>query len=499
MRNSCSVSLVTLIVVGTACADSPTSPSSKEGLLSPESTAELAASSVNAWYLASTNYEPYIMLESTADATTGNCCWVRFNNLEPRIPFSNVPDGGDELIARRPWEMNYRAIAYAADAMRALNSGVEIAGGVDANEITRAAALFTLAGAHSNLALLFDSAFVITGGPIPGDQPTLRGYAEVRDSALALWDELIALTEHKGWELGFATLPHSGGNMTAERLHRIARTLAARTLVLSSRNAAENSANQWARILAYADGGITGTGLTDMDFLVMNDLGDWRNYIALYGAYADRFRVDQRLIHRMAPNIPEKFNGVSNQPLPIPEDARLAIANLPCTDDPLPCTEGITADYVYIGTVVGDPGRGLYMQSPFWHRRYVLSSWLATEVVGLGQPAPYVLAAENDLMIAEALARTNGDLTRAAALVNKTHVNRGGLQPVGATVAEILSGVEYERDVELLNTGGIALFDRRRVDGLQPGTIRHLPVPGSVLESLGKPYYTYGGVGQPDM
>jgi len=54
----------------------------------------------------------------------------------------------------------------------------------------------------------------------------------------------------------------------------------------------------------------------------------------------------------------------------------------------------------------------------------------------------------------------------------------------------VLDGIEYERDVELLNTGGIAFFDRRLVDGLQRGMIRQLPVPGKVLAELGKPFYT---------
>ncbi|HET6679991.1 MAG TPA: hypothetical protein VFG84_02240 [Gemmatimonadaceae bacterium] len=453
---------------------------------------------MNAWYLASTFYEPYLMLESTADATTGNCCWVRFMNMEPRIPFINEPDGGEQN-AIRAWEMNYAAISDAADAIRALDYGIEVGDGADATARTRAAALFALAGAHANLALLFDSAFVNTGAGESGADSVFRGYAEVRDSALALWDELIALTENASWQWDYTTLP-TPEPITADRLNRIASTMAARTLLLASRTAAENSRNQWARILAYANGGISGHGSFDMDFAIVNDIVDWRNYIALYGPFADRFRVDQRLIHRMAPNIPATFNGLGTQPLPLPQDARLAIANLPCTVNPLTCTEGITADYVYIGTVVGDPLRGVYMQSPFWHRRYVRSSWMVTDDATAWEArSAYVLAAENDLMIAEALAHTNGDLSRAAALVNRTHVTRGGLPPVAATVAAILAGVDYERDVELLNTGGIALFDRRRVDGLQPGTIRHLPVPARVYEGLGRTRYTYGGVGNRDM
>ena len=306
----------TLLTVGTACHDLPSEPrANEEPLLASDSVATLAVASVKSWYLASTFYEPFLMLESTADATTGNCCWVRFMNMEPRIPFENDAAGG-EANAIRAWDMNYSVISDASDAIRALNAGIEIGDGADATARTRAAALFALAGAHSNLALVFDSAFVNTGARTSGADSALRGYAEVRDSALALWDELLALTKNASWQWDYTTLP-TPAPITADRLNRIASTMAARTLLLASRTAAENSANQWARILAYAEGGITGSGSSGMDFAILNDQVDWRNYITLYGPYADRFRVDQRLIHRMAPNIPATFNGLETQPLPV--------------------------------------------------------------------------------------------------------------------------------------------------------------------------------------
>lgn len=488
-------------LLGTACRDlDVTGPHDLERLraLTPEQVTSLADSSVNQWWLASTHYEPYTMLEGTADALTGNCCWVRFNNTEPRLPYANQANGGDEQIALRPWQLNYAAIASAVDALGALEVGVVIPGDAAEAERVRAAALWTLAAAHMNLALLFDSAFVVT---TPGQTATkLQGYRAVRDSSLALWDELIALTNGKSWQWDAATLPLAAGPASAATINRLARTMAARTLVLSARTPEQNTSTNWSRVLAYADRGITGSGLADMDFAVAHDDVRWYNYFQMYAAYHDRFRVDQRLISRMASNIPATFNGLTEQPLPEPEDDRLAIANLPCSaTDPLPCTAGITADYVYVGNVVGDPFRGIYMQSPFWHRRYVLTSWAYQSPARIGKPSVHVLAAENDLMIAEALARTGGNLTRAAALVNKTHVGRGGRTPVGSTFLGILEGVEYERDVELLNSGGIALFDRRRTDRIQPGTLRHLPVPARERELLGKPVYTYGGIGKPDM
>jgi len=96
-------------------------------------------------------------------------------------------------------------------------------------------------------------------------------------------------------------------------------------------------------------------------------------------------------------------------------------------------------------------------------------------------------------MIAEALVRSNGDLGRAATLINKTRVTRGGLAPVAANAAALLAAISYERDIELLNTNGHALFDARRLEQLQAGTIRQLPIPARELETLKLPVYTFGG------
>ncbi len=380
------------------------------------------------------------------------------------------------------------------DALAALDAGVTFPGNAGATEAARAAALWTIAAGHMNLALLFDSAFVNTKPAVSGALPVLRGYQVVRDSSLAYWDKLIALTNGKSWQWAPSTLPLATGPVTANTLNRLARTMAARTLMLSARTAAENSATNWSRVLSYADGGITGTGVPDMDFAVEFDGDEWFSYFQMYGADHTRFRVDQRLIQRMAPNIPARFAGLEAQPLPTSIDQRLAIANLPCDVDPTPCSVGVNADFVYTGRVIGDPSRGVYMQSPFWHRRYEPMGWYTPVALKLGKPIVYVLAAENDLMIAEAIACTSGNLSRAASLVNKTHVGRGGRAPVAASATAVLAGVEYERDVELYNTGGIALFDRRRVNGLQAGTMLHLPVPAAELALLGKPIYTYGGV-----
>jgi hypothetical protein len=193
-----------------------------------------------------------------------------------------------------------------------------------------------------------------------------------------------------------------------------------------------------------------------------------------------------RLINRMDPSQPAVFTGtvaaVGSSP-----DARYTLDYQRC-----PCDA--------TSTVIGDPGRGIYMQSYFSHQRYRDHS-RTTSGGAPDSPVPYLLAAESDLVLAEALIRTGGDLNLAATLINRTRVTRGGLPAAtgSESAATLLGYIDYERDVELLHTNGWDHFRRRHVDGLQDGTLRHLPIPAKELETLQLPIYTFGGVGLPDM
>ena len=479
-----------------ACAEldvtNTNNPDITRALASPSDVARIAKSSVNSWFLTSTETEPWHMLQVTADAATGNFgnFGMRFNNLEPRIAYNNNSAGSDARVTVAPWDQNYGALGAANDALKAIAGGVVIPG-TDGTDKAKAAALFAQAAALQNLSMLFDKAFVVTERTDLAQAPELLPYAQVRDSALKSWDALITLTNGKTWSWDADVIPLVQAP-TAANVNRIANTMAARTLVYSARTGAENTATNWARVLTYADKGITGNGLTDQNFSIVADgVNNWYSLLTMYGNLDSWTRVDQRLINRMAPNVPAKYAGTPVAPQSL--DNRLASAALPCGANPTACIAGNTQDYVYLGTVIGDPARGIFMQSPYYHRRWRNVSFAVANSAQSGQIVPYVLAAENDLLIAEALVRTNGDLNRAATLVNKTRVTRGGLAPVAANAAALLAAIDYERDVELLNTNGVSFYDRRRYDGLQAGTVRQLPIPAKELETLRLPIYTFGG------
>ncbi len=492
------LSVPAVLLLSSACVDldvtNPNNPDVARALATPADVARVAESSINSWYLGTTHYEPTMALQVTADAATANFgnFGMRFNNLEPRIAYNNNSANSDELVSRRPWNNSYAALGAANDALRAIDIAGIVVPGADNTEKARAAALFAQAASLQNLSMLWDQAFVVTEDTDLLSPPQLQPYTEVRVVAMEKWDELIALTAGKSWVLNDGVLP-IGVPTSGVMLNRIANTMAARTLVYNARTGAENTATNWARVLTYANKGITGTGLTDMNFDVVYDDNNWFDFVKLYGNLHSWTRVDQRLANRMSPNIPVKFAGIPAQPVAQPIDNRMGVANLPCGGNPESCLVGITKDYVDLRTTIGDPARGIYMQSTIYHRRYRDKSFAVPGPSRLG-PVPFVLAAENDLIIAEALARTGGDLSRAAALVNKTRVTRGGLAPVASTAAAILAAVDYERDVELLNTNGwVPFMDGRRLGRLQPRQWLHLPVPAVELEVLGLPVYTFGG------
>src|SRR2546427_7981619 len=109
--------------------------------------------------------------------------------------------------------------------------------------------------------------------------------------------------------------------------------------------------------------------------------------------------------------------------------------------------------------------------------------------------APVVLAAENDLILAEALIRgPTPNLGQAAVLINKTRVTRGGLSPA-PSAAGLLADLQYEQDVELPGSNVAPFYNQRRIDGLEPRTAHEMPVPAKELGVLQLPFYTWGGTG----
>ena len=518
--------LATLLFLG-ACAgldvENPNNPDITRALASGDDVKAIAMSNMNNWYLSSTWLYPYLAQSIACDCHAANFgnFGMRFHNVEPRAAYINNSAGTeDRFVTSDAWANHYGTIGSANDVLKAMALGVKITTGsgatlVDETDKWKSLALFTQAASLSQLAMEFDSAFVVdetfdaTAGP-----PSLVRYDVVGAAADAKWDAF--LTHIGGRSDTYPTdatiLPLVGASLTSANLARIGRTLAALNLRLMPRTRAEldaKPASFWQEIFTYANAGITGAGLTGFDVTVQGDNNNWLSVIAYYGSEASWMRVDHRLINRMdsfGSNAPVHFRYRTTADIMAPQN--------PSTNDQR-LGNGTTAgqDYRYAGTVIGDVSRGPYMQSAYWHNRYV--GHARSSATAGATAVPYILAAENNLLIAEAeVRRTGGDKLRAATLINNTRVGRGGLPALtGAeSNAVLLEAIDYERDVELLTTNGFGFYYARSAPvnspldatpagtgRLQAGTQRHWPLPATELETLGKAIYTYGGIGNPDM
>jgi len=497
----------------------PNAPDVARAIATPSDVRQLIGSSYNTWYLgmqggAVSPFEPNpgLAIEVMGDVATmayGNF-GARFNGQEPRLAFANSSSNADARAASQPYDIMYGALGAANDGLKAIGRGVRVAASASAPDETeqfQAFAWMVQGLALGFQALVFNEGFVVLEDT-PDASAVLEPYGAVNTAAVASLDKAIAAATGKSWSIPVEFTP--GMNLTAGNMVRMANTMAARQLAYVPRTAAENAGVNWARVLTYANAGISSG--TPFDLQIQGDGGNnWYDMLKGYTNLESWVRVDQRIIHQADPATqPLVFTSTTAPPRMVSADLRFARG----TPDGSGNVKQPGADFWYFQAIPYDPARGVYFFSNWAHTRYVTHSYeMDAAFLTL---VPYVLAAENDLLIAEALVRTNGDKARAADLINKTRVGRGGLPPVSAATAnnELLGAIFYERDVELWGTGaGIGWMNRRRIDAtathmgvnigniwafrggsnLQKGTPRSLPVPAKELETLNIPVYTFGG------
>jgi hypothetical protein len=156
--------------------------------------------------------------------------------------------------------------------------------------------------------LTFDKGFVLDEDT-PLGTATLQPYTNVSAAAVAKYDKAIAAASGASW-----TIPpeFTGGlNLSADRFARMANTLAARQLAYTPRNATENAAVNWAKVLGYAEKGIS-TGASPFALTVEGDGGNiWYDLQKYYGESQSWMRVDQRVVQLMDPSQPVVYTSVT--------------------------------------------------------------------------------------------------------------------------------------------------------------------------------------------
>ncbi|MEM8486753.1 MAG: RagB/SusD family nutrient uptake outer membrane protein [Bacteroidota bacterium] len=449
-----------------------------------------------------------MMLQTMADANSSSWSnWgMRDMSSEPRVAWDNDPAYNWRTSIERPWFGSYAVIANANDVLRQL-AVLETAGEVTANQNAhrlRAFAQFNRAWAHAYLALIFDQAFVVdetidleavARGDI--DLPLLP-YTEVMTAAIAQMEEAL-LTANDGAFVISATDDWVFGlDMDNNDLAALGHSFIAQWMAQVARTPAERAAANWPAIMSHISEGITDTFAPVSD----GETEEWDCVKWFFSNGTTWSRIDYKMLGPADES--GGFEAWENTPL----QERLVF-------------EVLTSDRRIVGGDGRDPFvNGTYTQFqgtngpfPAIHGTYHYSShnhrrWLDYVNANATGPMVYMLPAEMDLLMAEGLLHTSGDLQQAVDLINNTRVVNGELPPAQASetvgspedaqshleTASLWAKLKHEKRWETLSTSsGLEYFDDRGWGDLTSGTPVHFPVPGSELVKLALQNYTFGG------
>jgi hypothetical protein len=528
----------------------PNAPDSKRALGDPQTVQTIAIGAMRTWYLTSqgglgedqfptltlsvmarshvaawNNYNIRFYTGCTTGtwdvytpATNGTCSTEQLGTTYPRIEWQNNPASAQRTQIEAYWYGYYSALSSANDVLRAIRQKGLVITDATTTKMVETMAALAQALSLSGIALNYDQGFAVTdstpldanGSPIVSFTPSTN----MRDTALAKLDQVIALTATSfkvpGDFFGFPGISYNN-----VKIAQIANTMAARLLAYYPRNAAQNAQVDWARVVSYASKGISSGTAFNLTFH-QDACNTWCDFLKVWSNDVTTMRVHTRVAHLMDPATqPDPWN-INFNANPDSPDKRLGDGTYRGVTTPgdtlgyeftilsaYPDTTGKGGtDYIWsYDQEAQRKDRGAWHQSAIGQIRYdsLLSCGDNPQGEGTGTgDAPMVLAAENDLLWAEGLIRSSGDLNLAATLINNTRVGRGGLPPASGSDANLLQELQYEQDVELPGSNVAPFYNQRRLDKLEPLTPHEMPVPAKELGVLQTGLYTCGGAANPD-
>lgn len=485
----------------------PNAPDARRALADPAALEAVAGGSMRTFINTFDGCEgngPLVTQAQTYSASWNNWNMNFYSSIDAdgtrnSRPWQNDPAAAGRTSVEWPWTGYYSALSSATDVLTAIRkNGVVLNSASDTKRAETIAALMQGASLMM-VAINYDKGYIVDEDADLGNL-TYVNRKLLRDAALQKLDAAIALagantfTTPATWTNGRA--------YTNTQIAQFANTMAAKLLAYWPRNAAENTAVDWARVLSYASKGMSSG--TPFDFVFIGD-GEvaWDPCLIVWFNSVDTGRVHTRVANMLDPVTQKTPWPLTGNPRPNSADKRLGDgsfgdASMVAGFGNFPKTATAGTDFAWSSQASFRPSRGSYHQSNIAHIRYDLSGTQATTGIYYGYgPAPIVTATENDLLWAEATIRTNGSLATAATLINKTRVTRGGLAAAAAGdgTAGLMAKLSYEQEVELLGLGATTYYNRRRVDGLLAGTPHEMPVPAKELGVFGQALYTWGGSG----
>lgn len=471
-----------ILFVITSCEDTnipnPNSPTSTAVLGAPSDYQAIIDGAYYSWWTALHKDNPLETLGVAADFSTSS--WGNFGmrdvgtvsapyGLGDHSAINNSTTYPSRGFMTTPYYNLSEAIVGINTIFNEINiNGVKVieTNGTDNTNHVLATGYLMRGMCFGYLSLLFDKSFVfIEGSDASTLTPdTLKSYTEVYSQAISDLEQAITLGN------GLSTMQANGFNglvLGKDEFVKIANSYIAKFTAQLARTASENNSTDWSKVLSSANAGI------NFDLAPIGDGGTawWHGNYRLNNPGWNR--LDQKVVNMADPS----------QPYPFPESGSYSIpATVP------DARFGVGKDFEPQSSIPFRADRGIYFYSYYAIRKD------ADYLSNLTLPMVTFSEVENDLLKAEALIRTNGDLNMAANLINKTRVTRGELTPAQGTDSDLIDKLFYERYLNAYEGPGSPFFDRRRTDDLGNKQFKDFPIPALELQTIGAEVYTTGGI-----
>lgn len=534
----------------------PNAPDAARAFSDPAAVAALVTGGMRQWYNTRGGYYPAMALLTMADSYTASWNNARMRyyssygapvgsdgaDCPQRCGWQNIESGSEYPPIQAYWYGYYGMLSSVNDVLTAIRRTTPapvVLGDEATTKMHEAIAVMLQGIVFENIALNYDKGFVVTEATDISNPATIpfRPRAEIRDSALAKFDQAIALLTATPFDESQPPTTWLGGQATHQysstQYIQLIRTLQAEALAYFPRDVVENDGVNWGQVKTYAEQGLSKPG-AEFDFEFFADNGA-TVFDASKGNGVSFMRVDTRFAHLITGGYPPALGSgpifhtpyAGIEPQPNSADHRLGDGTWGPTNNTagsrgLAEDAGHGTDYSWAPRVFYRVDRGANHQTSMMHIRY---SYLASPGSGLpGEDGhgldPFYAATHNDLLWAEALLRGGGSPTDAATLINKTRVGRGQLAALDGSegTATLLLALQYEQEVEEMGQGESPFINRRRetpsgwavgapdpyqvacpaILCLWPGTPRQMPVPAKELNVLQQELYSFGGPDLPE-
>jgi hypothetical protein len=479
----------------------------------------------NAWN--TTNDEPAAqMIALEGFATVANFCM----NVRAAVPPNpivndrgNQCDGGNFTDFSRFQKLarNSANLVLALDALNKANAST----GTPAEDARdRGFAQFVDGIALGNVALMYDSAAIVTNVVRSDSVPPLSGYQQVMTGALAELDSAIATAGGAAAAAAFP-LPATwinGNGMTQAQWVQFIHSWKARLRAGVARTPTERAAVNWANVIADATAGITGDISVTMgggwscsyNCSQMYSSNGWHEMSLMILGMGDTSGVYAGFIGTSFVTRDGSQLTIHSPDLRLPQGATRAAQQ---ADTPIGNNSFTPGRYFANRPTSGDfPGPG-YGTSQYDHKR-----WLAVFKAKAVGPVVQFSKAENDMLAAEGDIRT-GAYAAAATLINTSRALHG-LPAVGVAdnttpiaggagcvpqvpqgpaftttaCGNLMEAMKWEKRMETAYVNYASWFhDSRGWGDLVYGMPTEWPVPNEEMDSRQEPFYNLGGIGNP--